>query len=98
MKILGINCSAHDTGVAYIKDGKIMCALEEEKMVGIKSRYIQWKMPTQSMDYLLSEYNLTFDDFDYVAVSTPAQQFYLKNFNIEKIFTDRKSTRLNSSH
>ena len=62
MKILGINCSAHDTGVAYIKDGKIMCALEEEKMVGIKSRYIQWKMPTESMNYLLNEYNLTFDD------------------------------------
>ena len=87
MKILGINCSAHDTGVAYIKDGKIMCALEEEKMVGIKSRYIQWKMPTESMNYLLNEYNLTFDDFDYVAVSAPAHQFYLKNFNIDKIFT-----------
>jgi carbamoyltransferase len=86
MKILGINCSAHDTGVAYINNGEIVCALEEEKFVGKKSRYIQWKMPTDSLDYLLKKYNLTVNDFDAIAVSSPAHQFFLKGFDIEKTF------------
>lgn len=86
MRILGINCSAHDAGVSYIEDGKIVCALEEEKIVGIKSRYIQWRMPTGCLDFLLKKYSLSVNDFDAIAVSSPSHQFYLKNFDREKIY------------
>lgn len=86
MKILGINCSIHDTGVSYVKDGKIICALEEEKFRGIKSVDLQWEPPTMSLDYLLKEYNLTLEDFDYIAFSKPISQSYLNNFDSKKSF------------
>jgi len=31
MKILGINYGGHDTSAALIKDGKLICAFEEER-------------------------------------------------------------------
>jgi len=45
MKILGINFS-HDSAVAYIENGKIVYALEEEKASRIKQDF-GW--PTQAI-------------------------------------------------
>ena len=51
-KIIGINNFIHDTGVSLIIDGQVMCALEEEKMVGVKSCYEFWREPTKCLEYI----------------------------------------------
>lgn len=85
MKILGINYSAHDVSIAYVKDGEIICVLEEEKFRGIKSVDMQWDPPKQSLEYLLEKYSLTKDDFDHIVFSRPVVQNYLHEFNPGKI-------------
>ena len=86
MKILGINCSIHDSGMSYIEDGKIICALEEEKFRGIKSVDIQWQFPTMCLDYIQKKYNLSPSDFDSIAFSKPINQKYLENFDSGKSY------------
>lgn len=86
MRILGVNCSVHDAGIAYVEDGKIVCALEEEKFRGIKSVDIQWSPPEMCLSYLLKEYNLSLSDFDYISFSKSINQEYAKKFDPEKSF------------
>jgi carbamoyltransferase len=86
MKILGINCSAHDAGVSYMKDGKIICVLEEEKLRGIKSVDLQWVPPTMCLEFLLKEYKLALSDFDCIVFPKSISQSYLSNFDSERSF------------
>lgn len=86
MKILGINCSIHDGGMSYIEDGKIICALEEEKFRGIKSVDIQWELPTMCLNFIKNKYNLSPSDFDYIAFSKPINQRYLEGFDQNKSY------------
>ena len=85
MKILGINYSAHDVSISYVKDGEIICVLEEEKFRGIKSVDMQWEPPKESLDYLLKRYDLKKEDFDQVVFSRPTVQNYMTTFNPSKI-------------
>lgn len=85
MKILGINYSAHDVSIAYIKDGHIECVLEEEKFRGIKSVDMQWQPPSESMKFLFDRYGLNKGDFDHIVFSRPTVQSYLRNFDQGKI-------------
>ena len=86
MKILGINCSIHDSGISYVRDGKIICVLEEEKLRGIKSVDIQWVPPTMCLEFLLKEYKLSLSDFDYIVFPKSISQSYLSNFDSERSF------------
>ena len=42
-KIIGIHYGGHDSSVAYIEDGKIICAMEEEKLTGSKALNHFWQ-------------------------------------------------------
>ena len=86
MKILGINCSAHDSGISYVRDGKIICVLEEEKFRGIKSVDLQWVPPTMCLEFLLEEYSLSLPDFDCIVFPKSISQSYLSKFDSGRSF------------
>lgn len=62
MNILGINFG-HDAAVAFIKDGKLVYAIEEEKLSRVKQDF-GW--PRHAIDRLLKEQNLKKEDIDCV--------------------------------
>ncbi|ABJ75731.1 carbamoyltransferase family protein [Leptospira borgpetersenii] len=71
MKILGINAFGHDTSAALVIDGKLIAAVEEERLNREKSTRT---FPHLSIEYCLKEANIKFEDVDYI---TYAYQPYL---------------------
>lgn len=69
MKVLGINGwkeRGHDGGASLIVDGKLIYAIEEEKLIGIRHAYD--KLPLKSIEKCLNYANLTIDDIDKVVI------------------------------
>jgi len=76
MKILGINAYHGDSSACLIEDGKLICAIEEERLCRMK----HWAgFPTESIKWCLSYSNTAFDEVDYIAVSrNPLSKFTKK--------------------
>ncbi|MBQ9071928.1 MAG: hypothetical protein IJY25_02085 [Bacilli bacterium] len=69
MKILGLNgweTRGHDGGASLIIDGKLVSAVEEEKLIGFRHAYDT--LPIESINFVLGENNLTLDDVDKIAI------------------------------
>tara|TARA_A100001388_G_scaffold182021_1_gene136367 strand:- start:38534 stop:40336 length:1803 start_codon:yes stop_codon:yes gene_type:complete len=64
MKILGISCWYHDSAVAFIENGIIKNALQEERFTRKKH---DPNFPLNSILWILDKYNLKINDFDYIA-------------------------------
>ncbi len=79
MNILGLHCGGHDTSAALIKDGKLICAFEEERFNREKHTK---KLPINSIKECLKLSKLKIGDINYIALSTdPKRQirkFYLE--------------------
>ncbi|MBE51018.1 MAG: carbamoyltransferase [Flavobacteriales bacterium] len=66
MYILGINAFHGDSSAALLKDGVIICAIEEERFTRIK----HWAgFPANSIKYCLQYENISITDVDYITVS-----------------------------
>src|SRR5437667_6781287 len=66
MTILGLNAYHGDSAACLIKDGRLVAAAEEERFRRIK----HWAgLPTQAIDYCLSEAGLTINEIDHIAVN-----------------------------
>ncbi|MBI3051401.1 hypothetical protein HYY74_02995 [Candidatus Woesearchaeota archaeon] len=82
MRILGINHS-HDAGAAIVEDGRIIAAVNEERLNRVK---LFWGFPVLSIREVLRISSLRPADIDYVAVSnvTPGsgigRQYHEYNF------------------
>lgn len=82
MRILGINHS-HDAGAAIVEDGRIIAAVNEERLNRVK---LFWGFPVLSVREVLRISSLRPADIDYVAVSnvTPGsgigRQYHEYNF------------------
>lgn len=64
--ILGLSaCSGHDSGAAIIKDGKLIAAVEEERLNRLK-HYSDF--PELSIKYCLREARLSPEDVDYIGI------------------------------
>lgn len=70
-KIIGIHFGGHDSSVAYIEDGKIICAIEEEKLTGSKARNHFWQRPNMGLDFLRDNFNATINSVDHVVFALP---------------------------
>jgi len=72
MRILGINVWVHDTAAALLEDDRIVAAVEEERLAGVK-HIAGYGMggggPECTIDWLFTTYDLTWDDIDHVAIS-----------------------------
>lgn len=85
MIILGIH-DGHNCGVSIFEDGKLLLALNEERITRNKNEY---GFPLQSINYCLKYFNLKKKDINFIAVSTrnlPPKYFAVKrntSFSIE---------------
>jgi len=66
MYILGLNAYHGDSSACLLKDGKIICAFEEERF----TRKKHWAgFPQNSIQACLDESSINFDDINYITVS-----------------------------
>ena len=63
MYILGISAFYHDSAVALIRDGTILCAAQEERFTRKKN---DAGFPTQAVNYCLSEADVQINDIQHV--------------------------------
>jgi len=70
-KIIGIHYGGHDSAVALVVDGEVVCAIEEEKLTGIKARNEFWKNPTLGLDFLNKNFNANFSSVDHIVFALP---------------------------
>jgi len=76
MIILGVNAYHGDSSACLVIDGKLVNAIEEERIVRIK----HWAgLPIESIKWCLSDANISIKDVDYIAISRdPRAHFYKK--------------------
>jgi carbamoyltransferase len=70
-KILGIFGGSHNASASYVKDGEIMCCIEEERMVRKKSGDDFGRAPEKAVQAIFQRYNMSINDFDDIAVCAP---------------------------
>ena len=63
MYILGITCYAHESACSLIKNGEIVCVIEEERLNREKHK---WKYPKLAIQECLNIESITIDDIDYI--------------------------------
>ena len=67
MYILGINAYHADSSAALIKDGQVICAVEEERFNRIK----HWSgFPFKSIKFCIEKEKLDINDISYITVNT----------------------------
>ena len=66
MNILGLNYYYHDTTASIVQDGKLIVAIEEERLTRDKHT---WSFPYQSAQKVMEISNLSLEDIDHIAVS-----------------------------
>ena len=63
MNILGISAFYHDSAAAFVRDGEIIAAAQEERFTRIKH---DSQFPTNAVEYCLKTGRLTAEEIDYV--------------------------------
>lgn len=76
MVIYGIFLGAHQYSTALIKDGKILYAIENERITRIKHGYSWFESPKASYVAIEKATGIKFEDVDYIALSDPGQFRY----------------------
>src|SRR5882724_12951961 len=69
MNILGISGQERDAAAALIQDGRVVAAIEEEKLARIRHIGMNYAggLPERAMQFCLDRAGITFKDLDYVA-------------------------------
>ena len=82
MYILGINAYHGDSSACLLKDGNIVCAIEEERIRRVK----HWAgFPSESIKFCLMDQRITINDVDYITISRNSKANFLKK--ISYLFT-----------
>ncbi|MEC7646412.1 MAG: carbamoyltransferase C-terminal domain-containing protein [Bacteroidota bacterium] len=77
MYILGINAYHGDSSACLIKDGKVVCAIEEERIRRVK----HWAgFPSESIKFCLEDKGLTINDIDFITISRDPKANFHKKF------------------
>ena len=77
--ILGLNCNHADSSACLVKDGKLIIALEEERINRIK----HWAgLPTNSIKECLKNSNINLNEITDISINTNP----LSNFNYKIFF------------
>src|SRR5215510_5886132 len=91
MNILGISGQERDAAAALIQDGRVVAAIEEEKLSRIRHVGMNYAggLPFRAIDFCLNRGRITFEQLDYVA-------YYLephKLFHREIAFRSSRATQ-----
>ena len=104
MIILGISFS-HNGSVCILKDGKVIVAIQAERLTRIKRQILDIKknegILNKCLEYCLSYSNLSIEDIDLIAFSTPWSINQVKEMCsqwINKLSTKRKIEVRSVSH
>ena len=66
MYILGLNAFHGDSSACILKDGKVIVALEEERIRRIK----HWAgFPTEAIEYCLKDAGISIKEIDHITIS-----------------------------
>jgi carbamoyltransferase len=75
MIILGLNAYHGDSGACLVKDGQLVCAIEEERI----KRKKHWAgMPVESIKWCLDDAGIKIEDVDYIAIPRNPSAHFLK--------------------
>ena len=88
MIILGINAYHGDSSACLVADGKLICAIEEERIRRIK----HWAgLPTEAIKWCLKEAKVELKDIDHIAISrNPYARLHKKVFRVLKNLYNQK--------
>jgi len=64
MYILGLSAYYHDSSAILLKDGKVVCGIEEERFTRVKHDN---RFPFQAIEFCLKESGLTIDDINIIS-------------------------------
>src|ERR1700752_3338015 len=80
MHILGINAYHGDSSACLVANGKLICAIEEERIRRIK----HWAgLPTESIKWCLEYSGIDLKDIDYISISrNPSAHVYKKILSV----------------
>jgi len=67
-KIIGLKVNGHEAGAALIIDGKIVFAMEEEKLTGVKSVWLQDVFPEKTLDLIKQKFDVDLHTCDHIAM------------------------------
>lgn len=89
--ILGINAYHGDSAACLIKDGKIINAIEEERIKRIK----HWAgLPTEAIQFCIKDAGISISDLDYITIGRyPYAHFFRKVFTSIKKLTKHSFIR-----
>ena len=76
MVIYGMFFGAHQYSTTLIKDGKILYAVENERITRVKHGYSWFESPKASYVAIEKATGIKFEDVDYIAISDPGQFRY----------------------
>ncbi|MFE0739407.1 carbamoyltransferase N-terminal domain-containing protein, partial [Streptomyces sp. NPDC058855] len=74
MKVLSLHSAGHDTGVGYFEDGRLVFAVETERLTRVKHDH----RCDLALEHVLSQECVDVDGIDLVAVSTPVRSALLR--------------------
>ncbi len=89
MKILGLSLG-HGAAAAYVKDGQIQAAIEDDKLTRIKN---QSTFPLRAIDFICKKFQLTPQDFDYVAIGCEEVSEFVYTYRLLNKYFGRNSIK-----
>jgi len=89
MRILGINVG-HGAASAYMENGKIRFAIEEEKMSRIKGKHT---FPKLGVEYISRTFNVSLENFDVVAVGCEHIEEFVYNYRKLNSYFDKNTLK-----
>ncbi len=108
MYILGISGHKHDAAAALIKDGRVIAAIEEEKLVRVKRIGINQcgGLPYESIGYCLETAGVGINNIDYVTYYVKPRRLFTRQSKFQTQFIpensreadDHKAASLNEYH
>ncbi len=75
VNVLGLVCNTHDSGLAYVRDGRLVCVLEEERFNRTKRTKA---FPQGALASAVQYFDLSLTDVD--AIATPWDERRLRKF------------------
>ena len=86
MKVLGLTVLTHDTAACIVEDDKVLVAIEEERLTGVKHSK---EFPNRSIAYYLDALEISAEQIDQVAIcldtSLMLQNRYLANNQLHQM-------------
>ena len=90
--ILGINSAYHESSACIIKDGKMLAAVEEERLNRIKHAKSARvdnpdELPINAINYCLKKVGIELNEVDHIGFSFDPKKRLSKNIGVTKYFT-----------